>query len=881
MRFHRWFHMLPLRLRSLFRRDRVEQELSEELEYHLDRQIRQNVEKGMSAREARYAALRAFGPMDRHKEEARDKRGVKVLEDFWQDLRYGSRTLRRHRGFTLVALVTLALGIGANTTVFTVINAVLLRPLPYQSPEKLVRVWAKNQREGTRLQLSQAEFFDLQSRNQVFDEIATFFPPGFTLTGTDEPERVGGGRVSASFFPLLGVSPFLGRTFTPEEDRPGTPRIAVISHSIWQRRFGGEKDIIGKAAILSGNSYTIIGVLPENFTTPGLGTASTPDIWVPLGTDTNQNTRARYLRVFARLKPEVDLRQAQAEMDGFAGQLAAASPESNTDVRLELVSFHDQMVGQVRPALLMLTGAAGLLLLIACSNIANLLLARATDRRREIALRIAVGARRSRLIRQLVTEVLLLFMLGGALGFLVTYWSNDFVVALVTGMLPRAREIELDLAVFLFTLGISLATALLFGLAPALKASNLELAQSMKGAAYDTFRVHAWYGLRSWLVVSQVALSLLLLIGAGLLIQNFVRLRMVDPGFKAAGVLNTRISLPSARYPGGQGISAFNQQLIERVKGLPGVTSAAVLDWMPFGDTGGVNTNVVVDDRKASAELRVISPAYFDTMEIPLKQGRKFSSTDSAVSPQVFIISESAARKYWPNGDAIGARIGVQGEPVVTGEVVGVVGDVKHYTLNEEPAPHVYAPHTQPPWMNWETRELLVRTAGDPLALSDAVRREIRVLEKDVPITGFRSMDQVVSAATAQPAFYALLVGLFAGLALTLAAVGIYGVVSFWVGQRSREIAICMALGARQADAQKRIVWQSGALIAIGVAIGLAAAFALTRFLSKLQFFAASPTDPVIFVSVPVFVVVIALSACYLPARHASRVDPITVLRHE
>jgi putative ABC transport system permease protein len=882
MRFERWIYTLPLRLRSLFRRNNVERELNEELQYHLEHQIQQNIAKGMPAEEARYAALRAFGGVEQLKEETRDTRRLKLIDDLWQDLLYGLRVLRGNRTFTAVAVLTLALGIGANTAIFTLVNTVLLKPLPYETPDRLVRLWARNQKQGTRIPISPAEFLDLQERNQVFDELAALFPAGGgNLTGAGEPERMNGARVSAGIFPVLGVSAILGRTFTPQEDRPGAERTVIISYSLWQRRFNGDKDIAGKTVVLSGIGYTIVGVLPEAFATPGILPVER-DVWVPFGLDpalSRPNTR--YLRIYGKLKPGVDLQQAQAEMDGLARRRAAAYPETNTDVGIDVVPLHEEMAGQARPALLTLIGAAVFLLLIACSNVANLLLGRAVERRREVAVRLAVGAGRARLLRQLLTEVSLLFLMGGGLGFLLAYWSNDLLVTLVAGMLPRAREIGIDLAVFLFAFGVSLATALLFGLAPALETSNLKLTQVMKPAADSGFRNRGRYGLRSWLVVSQLALSLLLLIGAGLLIETFVRLRQVDLGFNPDRVLYTRISLPAARYPAGRGMLNFNQQLIERVENLPGVQSAAVLDWMPFGDTGGATNGFAFEGTKGSAEFRVTSPGYFRTMEIPLKKGRNFSSFDTAASPHVFIITEAAARRYWPGADPIGARITVQAEAEITGEIVGIVGDARHYTLYEEPAPLIYAPHSQAPWMNRETRELLVRTDGDPLALSDGVRRQIWALEKDVPITGFQSMDAVVSTALAQPSFYALLVGLFAGLALLLAAVGIYGVVSYWVRQRSREIAIRMAIGARQSDAMRLMLRQAGVLVVIGVAGGLAAAFALTRFLSRLQFFTVSPTDPVIFISVPVFLVLIALLACYLPARHATRVDPMAVLRHD
>jgi putative ABC transport system permease protein len=882
MRFEHWLNVFHLRLRSLFRRDLVEQEMDEEMRYHLERQIEDAVAKGASPEEARYAALRAFGGMEQHREAARDTRHVRPIEDLLQDLFYGFRILRRNPSFTAVVLLTLALGIGANTSVFTLVNTVLLRPLPYEEPERLVRLWARNEKQDARLTVSPAEYLDIRNRSRTFEEVAALFPAGGgTLTGAGDPERLNGARVSSSFFRVLGVAPIVGRSFTSDEDRPGTERTILLSHGLWQRRFSSDSGIVGKAIVLSGISYRIIGVMPEEFTTPAI-LAIGRDVWLPLGLDPGlSRPSSRYLRLYGKLRPDVALSQVQTEMNAFANQRGAADPENAGGVGIEVVPLHEEMVGQVRPALIVIAAAAALLLLIACSNVASLLLGRAVERRRELAVRLAMGAGRGRLVRQLLAEVSLLFIFGGVLGFLFTYATHDVLIAFVAGLLPRGGEIRIDTSVFFFALSISFGTALLFGLAPALKSSRLELNLVMKQNGEGDLRRRGRYGLRSGLVISQLALSCLLLVGAGLLIDTFLELTRVDPGFNPDSVLNTRISLPAGSYPQGQGISNFNQRLIERIYNLPGVRSAAVIDWLPFSDTGGVTSSFTVDERKLPAEFRVISAGYFETMEVPLKGGRRFASSDTAQTPQVFVVNEEAARRYWPGLSPIGARITIQGDTPVAGVVVGIVGNTKHYTLYEEPFPYVYAPHTQAPWMNWETRELLVKTEGDPLALAPSIRAEIRALEKNVPVTALQSVDEVLSSAWARPSFYAKLTGVFAALALALASIGIYGVVSYWVRQRKREIGIRMAIGAQRVDAVGLLLRQAAVLIGLGVAFGLAAAFGLTRFLSRLEFFRVSPTDPVVFAGASVFLVVVALVASYLPARRATRTDALTVLRHE
>jgi putative ABC transport system permease protein len=707
----------------------------------------------------------------------------------------------------------------------------------------------------------------------------------------NEPERISGARVSASIFATLGVKPFLGRTFNPEEDRPGTERTVILSHGLWQRRFGSDPLIVGKTATLSGNPYTIVGVLPAGFATPGLFGNNTPDAWAPIGLDPNVTSRkARYLRLYGRLKPRVTLQQAQIEMDALGQRLSQAYPETNAHIGVLLVPMHEQVTGDVRQALLLLLGAVGFVLLVACANVANLQLSRSIQRRREVALRSALGASPGRILRQMLTESSLLSVLAGFAGFLLAAWSRDLLVALGSDRLPRLRELPLDHWVLGFSLAASLVTGVLFGLVPALQVLKLDLNQTLKGGSWIEPSGARRFNLRGLLIVSEVALSVVLLVGAGLLMKAFLRLTHVETGLETEQILNTRISLPSARYPAGEKMLRFNRQLLERLEAVPGIASVAMIDWLPLGDLGGVSNNFTVPGQTAvpsnqggtggSAEVRVVSLRYFETMGIALKQGRPFSSSDSDAGPRTLIVNELLASRYWPQNEALGKRLTIDAEVPVAGEIVGVVGNVRQYALDREPAPEIYVPHLQNPWMKRETRELVVKAVGDPLGMANAVRKEIRALEPDVPITGFRSMEEVVERQLSTPRFYLVLVLCFATLALALAAVGLYAAISYSVSQRTHEMGIRMALGARPGDLLRLILGQGMALTAIGVAVGMAGALLLSRFLTTLLH-GVSATDPSTFAVLSFFVLAIALLACYMPARKAAKVNPIEALRCE
>lgn len=800
------------------------------------------------------------------------------------DLRYAIRMLLKNPGFSLAVVLILGLGIGANTAIFSLVNAVLLRPLPYPEPERLVMVWQKSLKTGSSHLVSPADFFDLRAESQSLEQLAAFYPPGFNLVGPNETERISGARVSSGIFQLLGMAPVMGRPFSPQEDRPGTERVVILSHSLWQRRFDGDPAIVGKKAVLSGNTYTVVGVLRAGITTPGL-LGGTRDAWVPIGLDPNLNSRkSRYLRVYGRLKSGVTLQQAQAEVEALAARLAQQNPESNAGVGATLVPLHEQVTKDARPVLLLLLAAVGFVLLIACANAGNLLLNRSVARRHEIAVRLALGSGRWRLVRQFLTESLVLSLVSAGAGLGLAVWSRDPLVALSADRLPRVQEGSIDLKVLMFTLGLSLLTTLLFGLAPALEACRTSVHQTLKESGAS---VPARRRLRNVLVIAEVAVSLVLLAGAGLLMQSLGRLRQVDPGIDIHRLLNTRISLPAARYPAGEKMLAFNRQLLERVSALPGVGSAALIDWLPLGDLGGASNSFTIEGRptapsgaQPSAELRVVSPSYFQTVGIPLKRGREFTAFDHTQAPSVVVINETLARRYWPNEDPIGRRATIDAEVPVSAEVVGIVGDVRHYSLNQDPSPEIYASHLQKPWLNHETRDLLVRTSGDPLSLAEPVRREIRSLEREIPITGFRSMDQLFDRALSQSELHASLVGTFAGLALILAAAGIYAVISYSVNEKTHEIGLRMALGAQQRDVLKLMLYDGMRLVLLGVCIGLAPALGLVHFIRGLLF-GVVPADPVTFASVVLLLGLVALAACYFPARRASKVDPMKALRHE
>jgi len=815
------------------------------------------------------------------------------MERLWQDVRFGLRMLLKNPGFTAVAVVALALGIGANTAIFSVINTILLRPLGYQDPDRLVLIYHNYPKLNLRASVSAIGYTYYRKENKSFEDLMAFTPWPVNLTEAGEPERLQGLQVTATFFPTLGIEAAKGRVILPEEDQPGRNRVVVVSDGLWRRRFGSDPNFVGKTLTLNGESYTVVGITPPGFQF-GREIGQATELWVPIGFTPDQlqpgRWRWEFLSVVARLKPSVSFQQAQAEMDTMAANVRqqyfgggdAADPSS---WNLWLQPMHELVVGDIRLALLVLMAAVGFVLLIACANVANLLLARAAARQKEMAIRTALGAGRRRVIRQLLTESVLLALAGGAAGLLLADWGVRLLVTLNQNNIPRAQELTLDARVLGFTFGISLLTGLLFGLVPALQSSKTDLHETLKeGGRSGTAGTPR--GVRSLLVVAEVALALVLLVGAGLLIKSFLRLQEVNPGFQPQNLLVMQLSLPETKYREPQQIDGFFQQALQQIGALPGVQSAGVASSIPMSGGGSSGS--------FSIEGRVVQPGemapwgnrwwvgstYFQTMNIPLIKGRFFTDRDVAEAPGVAIIDETMARKFWPHEDPVGKRISFQrdrqGNPRWR-EVVGVVGHVKHRGLEGESPVQYYLPHRQFPI---GSMFLVVRTAAEPTSFAASVRGVIRSIDKDLPVFRVTTMEQLVSDSMAQRRFSMLLLGVFAAVALVLAAVGLYGVMAYSVTQRTHEIGIRMALGARQSDVLKLVVGQGLVLAAIGLAIGLVAAFALTRLMATLLF-GVSAKDPVIFAGIALLLAAVAAVASYLPARRAMKVDPMVALRYE
>ena len=799
------------------------------------------------------------------------------------DIRYAIRMLAKSPAFTFIAVLTLALAIGANTAIFSVVNAVLLRPLPYPHAEQVVQVFG-TQPTLDEAPTSPANFLEWKTENQVFTRIATYVGQGFNLTGTDKPERVVGARVSSDIFQLLGIQPALGRDFTAEEDRDGAERVVILSYEFWQHRFAGDPNVIRQTITLSDQTYTIIGVMPRGFAFP----STRAQVWTPIAFNAAERaTRdTNFIDVVARLKPGVSLEQAQANMNAVAQSQAQRYPQTNVGVGIKVVSLQEHMVGDVRPMLVVLLGAVGFVLLIACANVANLLLARATARSREMAIRGALGASRSRVVRLLLTESVLLAIVGGALGLLLAIWSLDLLVSLKPANLPRLAEINVNHTVFLFTAAVSVLTGVLFGLAPAWQVSKTDLNEGLKesGRGSDAPRRHR---MRALLVISEVALSLVLLIGAGLMIRSFSRLLAVDPGFKADHVLSAFVSLPVAKYSKREEQVAFFDRLLERLRNVPGVGAAGIVTDIPL--YGGSSTGFDVDGRppalpgqRAMTDYRMINSDYFAAMGMRVVKGRAFSGHDTENAPAVVIINETLAARYFAGEDPIGQRLNLSGSPKDLREIVGIVADVRNYGLDAEVKPEVYVPFLQsaPGYLASMTSALtvVVRSTIDPTALSQTLREQVQALDKDQPVSAIKTMDWYLADSMSQRRFNMLLLAVFAGLALVLAAVGIYGVIAYTVTQRTHEMGIRIALGARGGDILRLVFSNAMVTTVTGILIGLGAAFALTRLLQSLLY-QVTTTDPVVFATIPLLLLAVAAIATYLPARRAMKVNPITALR--
>lgn len=816
----------------------------------------------------------------------------------WQDVRFAVRMLARNPGLTAIAVLALALGVGANTAIFSVVNSVLLRPLPYKNAAQLVSMYSQNTSNAEanltdKPPLSYPDFKDYKEQAQTLQYVAAYSQSGTSLTsGGDEPERVLGADVSAELFPMLGVEPLIGRVFTPEEDKAGAPPVVVLGYGLWQRRFGGDKTIIGREIKFGARSITVIGVMPPGFKFPVQ--AERADFFDPFTAVTARASAAslesrdsRFNTIVASLKPGATLQQAQAEIDAIARRLAQQYPATNTGWRARLISLHEDVTGDVRPALFVLLGAVLFVLLITCANVANLLLARASARHREMAIRTALGASRARIVRQLLTESLLLSFIGGVLGLLLALWGIDLLVAASPASLPRVAEINLDHRVLAFTLFVSAVTGIIFGIFPALASSKLDLNESLKEGGRSSMEGARRNRVRSLLVVSEIALSLILLIGAGLLIKSFLRLLDTDPGYTAARVLSVTLPLSRTKYPQPEQQAAYFQELINRARSLPGVEAVGATNLLPLGLRDTFNTFSIEGRPPAAPEARTaarnysITPDYFRVMSIPVRRGRAFTERDAKDAPPVIIINEAFARRFFPNEEARGKRIILEDETnqrLPPREVVGVVGNVRHEGLDDKEQPEYYVPFFQAPDRQMD---LVVRSAiSDPAALAVAVRGAIRSIDKDQLIWEVKTMDERVAKSVAPRRFQMLLLGIFATLALLLASIGIYGVMNFTVTQRTHEIGIRLALGAQAKDVFRLVIGQGMTLALIGVVIGLLGALALTRVMASLLY-NVSALDPLIFAGIALLLACVALLACLIPARRATRVDPMIALRHE
>jgi putative ABC transport system permease protein len=807
------------------------------------------------------------------------------MATMWQDVRYGIRMLLKSPGMTAIAVLAIALGVGANTAIFSVVNAVLLRPLPFTQPDRLVRVFGTNVKKGVNSNpTSYLNFVDWRDQSHAFEQMVAYGEGTATLTGIGTPEQIEGATISASVFPMLGVNPILGRTFTSDEEQPGKTHVVVISEGLWRRRFGADPGIIGRTIMVGGDSTTVVGIMPQSFKFPV--TSNNLEFWTPIDPASPYNTErgSNYLSVAARLKTDATLAQAQSEMDTIAQRLEQEYPTNNTGRGIRLESMHEATVGNVRPALLVLLGAVGCVLLIACANVANLLLARANRRHREIAVRTALGATRGRIARQLLTESVLLAAVGGTFGLLIAAWGMDFLIAGVPANLPRVEEISLDWRVLLFTFSVSILTGLIFGLAPAVVTSKIDLNESLKEGGRTGSEGARRNRVRNILVVTEIAISLMLLIGAGLLLKSFERLRQVNPGFSPERVVTMSFALPGTKYKTHEQQSQFFQQLLARVGELSGVEAAGIVDPLPLSNNMWQNIFTVeghptlAPGDRLIASARITSAEYMRAMQIPLVRGRMLTERDNKDAQKVMLINETLARHFFPGEDPLGKRATVSLAPEFTCEIVGIVGDVKHRSLDAEAGPEFYVTYLQAPT---PSASLVVRTKTDEMnAVIPAIRNVLAQLDPDQPIADVRTMNGLLAESTASRRFNMLLLGIFALMALVLTGVGIYGVMSYSVMQRSHEIGIRMALGAQSRDVFRLVVGQGMMLALIGVVMGIIGALAMTRIMASLLY-GVSAVDPVVFASVPLLVGAIALMACYIPARKAMRLDPLRALHYE
>jgi putative ABC transport system permease protein len=889
----KWFNLIRDRLRALLHRENVISDIEREMRMHVEMQTEANIAAGMSPSEARDEAIRTFGNLNKVRDEAYDVKGGGLFETLGQDIRYGVRVLIKHKAFTAVAVLTLALGIGANTAIFSVVNELLLRPLAYRDANRIVMVWEVTPGGRHQNTTSRANFRSWREQSNSFESLSAFTDQRLNLTGDFEPEELSVQFATPELFKVLGVDPLLGRYLLNEDAEAGKQPVAVLSYGLWQRRFGGREDIVGKSILLNGVPYSVVGIMPQGFQfhiKRRSGTGRPPELWSVLSMPTVQTSlageRGRFLSVVARLKNGVAPEQAAAEMRTIAARLSDEFPQWNKNFSAEVLPLREQFYGNVRRALWLLLGAVGFVLLIACANVANLLLSLATAREKEIALRAALGARRLRIVRQLLTESLLLAILGSMFGLALAWLGIKGLIAISPRDLVSLQDVGLNFSVLTWTLLISLLTGIVFGIAPALHISRLNLSDSLKeGGKGESTQAGGSRRLRSIFVVSEIALAVVLLAGAGLLVKSFIHLQHVERGFNSDNVLTVVVRLPATKYPDDPQVIGFFRQTLDRIRTLPGVRSAGIINFLPFYGGLGSATGFTIVGRPAplpgqgpSTDVRVADDGYFKALEIPLMRGRNFNDLENREAKRVMLINEALAQKHFPNEDPIGKRLDVgMFETSIPTEIIGVVGNVKYESLIDDVVPAVYFPH---PDLTYSFMTIVIRTDGDPAAIAPAVQREIRSLDPNQPVSDVRTMNQVMSETVSRARFNTVLLSLFAGLATLLSAVGIFGVMNYTVALRTREIGLRLAVGAQPQQVLVLILKQGLVLTIIGVMTGLAAAFALTRLLSGLLFGVAAG-DVSTLASISLLLIVVSLVACYLPARRAMRIDPLQALRYE
>jgi putative ABC transport system permease protein len=862
---------LKLRLRALFHKTEMERELDEELRFHLEKEIEQNLRRGLTPEEARYAALRSFGGVERVKEESRDTRGVRYLEEMWQDLRYSARMLLKKPGFTTIAVLTLALGIGACTAIFSIVDAVLLRPLPYPDAEKIVSL-REVDAKSRQITFAEPNFLDVRARNHTLAAAAEYNMGLTTVLGGSEPVRTRVASVSGDFFKTLGVQPATGRSFLPEE---GGHPVAVVSHGFWQRLLGSRDDLAATPLRIGDAIFKVVGVMPQGFNFP-----KDAEIWLPIELYPSSESRTSHgKRVIARLRDGVTLGQARADLSALGKQLKQENGTNIDMVDVAALPLKEAMVGEVGQSLLVILAAVGFLLLVAFTNVVNLMLAQATARQREFAVRAALGATRGRLARQFIAENLMLALSAGGVGVVLSFWGVDALIGLNQGNLPRADEISVNWRALAFTFALSSFVAVSLGLVPLLRFGARDLQEGLKESARGQSANAATHRLRAMLVVTQVAFTMVLLVGAGLLVKSFVKVLGIDPGFRTESAVAMEISL-SDEQP--QSRASFYQRALERLAALPGVTAVGGVNGLPMVG-GGADGQFLIDNNpalKGYGEFRVASPGYFNAMGMRLARGRLFDQSDGPETPQVALISESLARQYWPDEDPLGKGIqygNMDGDTHLL-RVVGVVSDVREFGLEANARPTVYVHYLQRPGQAWSFA-IVARARGEVKTLIPAMRNAIESLNRDVP-TNFRTLGQIFSSSLDNRRFSLVIFGSFAAVALLLAALGIYGVTSYSVTQRTQEIGIRIALGARVADVLRLVIGQGIKSVLLGIAIGSGGAFVLTRLIAHLLF-EVSETDPMTFMAVTALLMFVGLLACYLPARRATKVDPMIALRYE